>query len=172
MVRLLIDHCRIEESSWSIEINLNPFYIEMQNFFYSLWLMTASFKGKNPVTWLQAKSPLSFVFSSDFIQELTKSLLKVCFRFIYLHFNKFRAHLLQGSFCLELYFAPSLLAANILAITMRIKIIFLRGEPNKSLVTSQHLGHTLETSTLRTTSFNLLCFFKQLKQVSFFFSLV
>ena len=25
--------------------------------------------------------PLSFVFSSDFIQELTKSLLKVCFRF-------------------------------------------------------------------------------------------
>ena len=111
MVRLLIVYCRIEESSWSIEINLNPFYKEMQNFFYSLWLITASFKGKNPVTWLQAKSPLSFVFSSAFIRQLTKSLLEVCFGFIYLHFNKFRAHLLQGSFCLELYFAPFLLAA-------------------------------------------------------------
>ena len=73
--------------------------------------MTASFKGKNLVTWLQAKSLLSFVSSSVFIQELTKSLLKVCFRFIYLYANKFRAHLLQGSFCLELYFVPFLLAA-------------------------------------------------------------
>ena len=50
---------------------------------------------------------------------------------------------------------------------MRIKILFLRLEPN-SLVTSQHLGHTLETHTLRTTSFNLLSVFKQLKQVPFF----
>ena len=73
--------------------------------------MTASFKGKNPVTWLQAKSPLSFVFSSAFIQELTKSLREVCFSFIFLHFNKFRAHLPQVSFFLELYFAPFLLAA-------------------------------------------------------------
>ena len=112
MVRLLIVYCRIEESSWSIEINLDPFYIEMQNFFYSLWVMTASFKGKNPVTWHQSKSLLSFVFSSAFIQQLTKSLLKVCFRFIYLHFNQFRAHLPQGSFCLELYFAPFLWACD------------------------------------------------------------
>ena len=36
------------------------------------------------------------------------------------------------------------------------------------MVTSQHLGHTLETCTLRTTSFNLLSVFKQLKQVPFF----
>ena len=35
------------------------------------------------------------------------------------------------------------------------------------MVTSQHLGHTLETCTLRTTSFNLLSVFKQLKQVPF-----
>ena len=72
--------------------------------------MTASFKGKNLVTWFQAKSPLSFVFSSAFIQELTKSLHKVCFTFIYILIN-FRAHLLQGSFCMELYFAPLLLPA-------------------------------------------------------------
>ena len=66
--------------------------------------MTASFKGKNPVTWLQAKSPLSFVFSSAFIQELTKSLLEVCFGY----FTTLRPHLrdahtsydfLQPPFC-------------------------------------------------------------------------
>ena len=168
MVRLLIVHCRIEESSWSIEINLNPFYIEMQNFFYSLWLMTASFKGKNPVTWLQAKSPLSFVFSSAFIQQLTKSLLKVCFGFIYLHFNKFRAHLLQGSFCLELYFAPFLVAVYSCDHNAYKNYISSRRAQPVSLVTSQHLGHTLETRTLRTTFFNLLSVFKQLKQVPFF----
>ena len=119
--------------SWSIEITLNPFYIEMQNFVYSLWLMTASFKGKNPVTWLQAKSPLSFVFSSAFIKQLTKSLLEVCFRFIYLHFNKFRAHLLQGRFCLEFYFAPFLWAAYSCDHNGYKNILFLRLEPNKSL---------------------------------------
>ena len=80
-------------------------------FLLFIMINDCSFKGKNPVTWLQAKSPLSFVFSSAFIRQLTKSLLEVCFGFIYLHFNKFRAHLLQGSFCLELYFAPFLLAA-------------------------------------------------------------
>ena len=159
MVRLLIVHCGIEESSWSIEINLNPFYVEMQIFFYSLWLMTASFKGKNPVTWLQAKSPLSFVFSSAFIQQLTKSLLKVCLGFIYLYFNKFRAHLLQGSFCLELYFAPFLVAVYSCDHNAYKNSISSRRQP-VSMVTSQHLGHTLETRTLRTgTSFKPpLCF--------------
>ena len=130
--------------------------------------MTASFKGKNPVTWLQAKSPLSFVFSSAFIQELTKSLLEVCFGFIYLHFNKFRAHLLQGSFCLELYFAPFLLAVYSCDHNAYKNSISSRRAQPVSLVTSQHLGHTLETRTLRTTSFNLLSVFKQLKQVPFF----
>ena len=159
MVRLLIVHCRIEESPWSIEINLNPFYIEMPNFFSSLWLITASFKGKNLVTWLQAKSPLSFVFSSAFIQQLTKSLLKVCFGFIYLHFNKFRAHLLQGSFCLELYFAPFLVAVYSCDHNAYKNSISSRRQP-VSMVTSQHLGHTLETRTLRNgTSFKPpLCF--------------
>ena len=128
--------------------------------------MTASFKGKNLVTWLQAKSPLSFVFSSAFIQQLTKSLLEVCFRFIYLHFNKLRAHLLQSSFCLELYFAPFLLAAYSCDHNASKNSISPFRAQQISLVTSQHLGHTLETHTLLTTSFNLLSF-KQLKQVLF-----
>ena len=77
-------------------------------------------------------------------QELIKSLVRICFRFMYLHFNMFRAHLLQGSFCLELYFAPFLRAAyscdhnaykNSMS-SLRTKQI--------SLVTSQHFGHTLK----------------------------
>ena len=130
--------------------------------------MTASFKGKNLVTWLQAKSLLSFVSSSVFIQELTKSLLKVCFRFIYLYANKFRAHLLQGSFCLELYFVPFLLAAYPWDHdAYKNSISLLRAQQISSQQQITNL-HTLETSTLRTTSFNLLSVFKQLKQVSFF----
>ena len=120
--------------------------------------MTAFFIGKNRVS------------SSDFIQELTKSPLKVCFRFIYLHFNKFRAQLFQGRFCLELYFAPLLLAVYSCDHSAYKNSISPLRAQQISLVTSQHLGYTLETRTLRTTSFNLLCVFKQLKQVNFFFS--
>ena len=83
--------------------------------------MTASFKGKNLVTWVQSKSLLSFVSLSVLIQELTKSLLKVCFRFIYLHFNKSRAPL-RTDFVWSCTLPP-FCELRILAITMRIKIL-------------------------------------------------
>ena len=59
--------------------------------------MTASFHRKQSrVTWLAEKtSELRFVFSSDFIQELTKALLEVCFRFSSTYFNKFVSYPLQ-----------------------------------------------------------------------------
>ena len=127
--------------------------------------MSASFKGKNRYL-APSKITSELRFSSAFIQQLTKSLLEVCFRFIYLHFNKLRAHLLQSSFCLELYFAPFLLAAYSCDHNASKNSISPFRAQQISLVTSQHLGHTLETHTLLTTSFNLLSF-KQLKQVLF-----
>ena len=82
----------------------------------------------------------AFVFSSDFIQELTKSLLRVCFRFIYLHFNQFRAHLLQGRFCLALYFAPFLLAVYCCDHNAYKNSISPLRAQQISLVTSQHFN--------------------------------
>ena len=57
--------------------------------------MTASFIGNNRALLGSQQRPLRFVFSSDFIQELTKSLLEVCFRFSSIYFNKFVSHPLQ-----------------------------------------------------------------------------
>ena len=57
--------------------------------------MTASFIGNNRALLGSQQGPLSFVFSSDFIQESTKSLLEVCFRFWSTYFNKFVSYPLQ-----------------------------------------------------------------------------
>ena len=57
--------------------------------------MTASFIGNNSALLGSQQTPLSFVFSSDFTQELTKSLLEVCFRFSSTYFNKFVSYPLQ-----------------------------------------------------------------------------
>ena len=57
--------------------------------------MTASFIGNNRALLGSQQRPLRFVFSSDFIQELTKSLLEVCFRFSSTYFNKFVSYPLQ-----------------------------------------------------------------------------
>ena len=57
--------------------------------------MTASFIGNNRALLGSQQGPLSFVFSSDFIQESTKSLLEVCFRFSSTYFNKFVSYPLQ-----------------------------------------------------------------------------
>ena len=57
--------------------------------------MTASFIGNNRALLGSQQRPLRFVFSSDFIQELTKALLEVCFRFWSTYFNKFVSYPLQ-----------------------------------------------------------------------------
>ena len=60
--------------------------------------MTASFIGNNRALLGSQQTPLSFVFSSDFIEELTwltKSLLEVCFIFSSTYFNKFVSYPLQ-----------------------------------------------------------------------------
>ena len=57
--------------------------------------MTASFIGNNRALLGSQQRPLRFVFSSDFIQELAKSLLEVCFRFSSTYFNKFVSYPLQ-----------------------------------------------------------------------------
>ena len=131
--------------------------------------MTAFFIGKNRLSWLWAKSPLSFVFSSDFIQELTKSPLKVCFidLFTYILIN-LELTCFRADFVWSCTLPPFLLAVYSCDHNAYKNSIFPLRAQQISLVTSQHLGYTLETRTLRTTSFNLLCVFKQPKQVSFF----
>ena len=111
----------------------------------------------------------AFVFSSDVIQELTKSLHKVCFRFLstYILIN-LELTCFRAAFVWSCTLPPFLLAAYSCDHNAYKNSISSRRAQPISLVTSQHLGHTLETSTLRTTSFNLLSVFKQLKQVLFF----